>query len=36
MEKRQRFTAKFNREAIWLMKTASKPAAALACEPGLP
>jgi transposase len=36
MEKRQRFTAEFKREAIRLMKTAAKPAATLARELGVP
>ncbi len=36
MEKRQRFTAEFEREAIRLMKTSAKPAAALARELGVP
>jgi transposase len=36
MQKRQRFTAEFKREAIRLMKTSTKPAAALARELGVP
>jgi transposase len=36
MEKRQRFTAEFKREAIRLMKTSAKPAAALARELAIP
>jgi transposase len=36
MQKRQRFTAEFKREAIRLMKTSTKPAAVLARELGVP
>ena len=36
MEKRQRFSAEFKREAIRLMQTSGKPAAALARELGVP
>jgi transposase len=36
MEKRQRFTAEFKREAIKLLKTSSKPAAVVARELGIP
>lgn len=36
MEKRRRFTAEFKREAIRLLKTAKKPAAALARELDVP
>jgi len=36
MEKRQRFSAEFKREAIRLMQTSGKPAATLARELGVP
>lgn len=36
MEKRQRFTAEFKREAVRLLKAADKPAAVLARELGIP
>jgi transposase len=36
MEKRQRFTAEFKREAVRLMKTSSKPPAVVARELGIP
>jgi len=36
MEKRQRFTAEFKREAVRLMRTANKPAAVVARELGIP
>jgi transposase len=36
MEKRQRFTAEFKREAIRLMQTSAKPAAVVARELGVP
>ena len=36
MQKRQRFTAEFKREAIRLMKTSTKPATALARELDVP
>jgi len=36
MEKRQRFTAEFKREALRLLKTSGKPAAVLARELGVP
>lgn len=36
MQKRQRFTAEFKREAIRLMKTSTKPATVLARELGVP
>ena len=36
MEKRQRFTAEFKREAIRLMRTSGKPAAVVARELGIP
>jgi len=36
MEKRQRFTAEFKREAVRLMRTTGKPAAAVARELGIP
>src|SRR3982750_2034784 len=36
MEKRQRFTAEFKREAIRLLKTSGKPAAVVARELGIP
>jgi transposase len=36
MEKRQRFTAEFKREAVRLMQTSGKPAAVVARELGLP
>ena len=35
MEKRQRFTAEFKREAIGLLKTSGKPAAVVARELGI-
>ena len=36
MEKRQRFTAEFKREAVRLLKAADKPAAVIARELGIP
>ena len=36
MEKRQRFSAEFKREAIRLMQTSGKPAATVARELGVP
>ena len=36
MEKRQRFTAEFKREAIRLMRTSGRPAAVVARELGIP
>lgn len=36
MEKRQRFTAEFKREAVRLLKSAGKPAAVVARELGIP
>lgn len=36
MEKRQRFTAEFKREALRLLKTSGKPAAVVARELGIP
>lgn len=36
MEKRQRFTAEFKREAVRLTRTANKPAAVVARELGVP
>ena len=36
MEKRQKFTAEFKREAIRLMRTSGKPAAVVARELGIP
>ena len=36
MEKRQRFTAEFKREAVRLLKAADKPAAVVARELGVP
>ena len=36
MQKRQRFTAEFKREAVRLLKVADKPAAAIARELGIP
>jgi hypothetical protein len=36
MEKRQRFTAEFKREAVRLLKQADKPAAVIARELGIP
>ena len=36
MEKRQRYTAEFKREAVRLLKRADKPAAVLARELGVP
>jgi transposase len=36
MEKRQKFTAEFKREAVRLMKTSGKPAAVVARELGIP
>jgi len=36
MEKRQRFSAEFKREAIRLMRTSGKPAAVVARELGVP
>jgi transposase len=36
MEKRQRFTAEFKREAIRLLKTSGRPAAVVARELGIP
>jgi len=36
MEKRQRFTAEFKREAIRLLKVSGKPAAVVARELGIP
>ncbi|RUL69166.1 transposase [Dyella choica] len=36
MEKRQRFSAEFKREAIRMMQTSGKPAAAIARELGVP
>jgi transposase len=36
MEKRQRFTAEFKREAVRLMRTSGRPAAVVARELGIP
>jgi len=36
MEKRQRFTAEFKREAVGLLKNSGKPAATIARELGVP
>lgn len=36
MEKRQRFSAEFKREAIRMMQTSGKPAATVARELGVP
>jgi transposase len=36
MEKRQRFTAEFKREAVRLLRTSGKPAAVVARELGIP
>lgn len=36
MEKRQRFTAKFKREAVLLLKAEDKPVAAVARQLGVP
>jgi len=36
MEKRQRFTAEFKREAVGLLRNSDKPAAAVARESGVP
>ena len=36
MEKRQRFTAEFKREAVRLLKAADKPGAVIARELGIP
>jgi transposase len=36
MEKRQRFTAEFKREAVRLMRTSGRPAAVIARELGIP
>ena len=36
MEKRQKFTAEFKREAVRLLKTGGKPVAVVARELGLP
>jgi transposase len=36
MEKRQKFTAEFKREAVRLMRTSGKPAAVVARELGIP
>ena len=36
MEKRQKFTAEFKREAIRLLRTSGKPAAVVARELGIP
>jgi transposase len=36
MEKRQKFTPEFKREAVRLLQKADKPAAAVAREPGIP
>jgi transposase len=36
MEKRQRFTAEFKREAVGLLKNSDKPAATIARELGVP
>lgn len=36
MEKRQKFTAEFKREAIRLLRTSGKPAAVVARELGMP
>jgi transposase len=36
MEKRQRFTAEFKREAVGLLKNSSKPVATIARELGVP